>query len=95
MQMDVKEALQRLEAELRELLPDLATTQPELIRTMAAANLAGKYEREGIAAYVPCPVCGEVLQVGRVELSDGKGSVWIGCKNKCTTQVLDYGDYGL
>jgi hypothetical protein len=93
--MDVKRELEEMEAELRALLPEIAQERPDHISKMAATALASRYDREGRPPSVPCPVCGEILQVGRIEIDDGeggiKGAVWIDCKKRCTTAVLDYG----
>jgi hypothetical protein len=93
--MDVKRELEEMEAELRALLPEIAQERPDHIPKMAATGLANKYDREGRPPCVPCPVCGEILQVGRIEIDDGeggiKGAVSIGCKNRCTSLVMDYG----
>ncbi|MEO5951472.1 MAG: hypothetical protein ABIQ44_03300, partial [Chloroflexia bacterium] len=89
--MNVKEELEKMEEEIRASLPNFAATRPELIPKMAATALASKHKREGKPAAVPCPVCGEILNVSSVGLDNGKGVVWVGCKNGCTFEKLNYG----
>ena len=93
--MDVKQELEKLEGELRAMLPDLAAKRPDLIPRMAATTLADKNDREGVPPCVPCPICGGILQVSRIEIDDGKGgikgAVGIGCRKGCTSESVNYG----
>jgi demethylmenaquinone methyltransferase/2-methoxy-6-polyprenyl-1,4-benzoquinol methylase len=89
--MDIEQELEAIAAELRATLPDLAASQPDLIPKMAATTLADKRSRAGLPDAVPCPVCGGILVVTRLELEDGKGATWIACENGCTTESANYG----
>ena len=93
--MDLTLELEKLEGELRVMLPDIEAKRPELIPKLAATTLADRYDREGLPACVPCPVCGGILHVSRVEIDDDKGgtkgAVWIVCTTGCTSERLNYG----
>jgi hypothetical protein len=84
--MDVKRELEEMEAKLRTTFPKIAAERPEFISRMAAITLADDYDREGLPACVPCPVCGETIRVEKFP-----GSAWIGCKKGCTLAHFNYG----